>query len=111
MAPRIVSRGNGQVTLPKPAVASKLPTPLQFPLVILISFSASYFLFSAASAFTGMELSTVSRRIENPLEILAFPAWRVVELAVAWFLHFDGEFGTCCTQDIEMNGATNLYQC
>jgi hypothetical protein len=82
--------GNGAVKLHKPAVASKLPTPLQFPLVILLSFSTSFVLFSAASAFTGLELASVSSRIENPWEVLIFPAWRIVELAVGWFMRFDG---------------------
>jgi hypothetical protein len=85
--------GNGAVVLPKQPAASGLPTALQFPLVILLSFSTSYFLCSAASAFTGLELSTVSARVEDPIVILAFPAWRIFELAVGWYMRFDGKIG------------------
>jgi hypothetical protein len=90
MPSRKAMLGNGVLTQPKPAVASKLPTTLQFPLVVLLSFSTSVVLFSAASAFTGLELATVSSRIENTWEVLAFPAWRIFELAVGWFMRFDG---------------------
>ncbi|KAF2432021.1 hypothetical protein EJ08DRAFT_732776 [Tothia fuscella] len=86
--------GNGSVRIPsKTPVASsstRLPSVLQFPLVVLLSFSASYILLSGASAFTKLGLASVSRRIEDGWwRILAFPLWRIVELAVGWFGGYD----------------------
>ncbi|TID24495.1 hypothetical protein E2P81_ATG02800 [Venturia nashicola] len=69
--------------------ASKLPQPLQYILVVILSFTASLALYSACAIFTKFELSTVSRRVNDPLEALIFPAWRIIELAVGWFARYD----------------------
>jgi len=83
---------NGAHELPQaPRVAtSRLPSMLQFPLVVLISFSASFILFSAGSQVTNFELSKVSRSVNDVGGVLAVPARRMVELAVGWYMRYDG---------------------
>lgn len=71
-------------------VTSKIPAPVQLLLVILISFSSSYVLFQTVPGLTGNELSTVSRRPETTSDFALIPALRVLELAVGWFIGFDG---------------------
>lgn len=70
---------------------SKLPQPLQYILVVILSFTASLGLYSACAIFTKFELSGVSRRVNDPYEALIFPAWRIIELGVGWFARYDGE--------------------
>lgn len=70
---------------------SKLPRPLQFLLVVILSFTATLGLYSACNIFTKFELSGVSRRVNDPLEALIFPAWRIIELGVGWYARYDGE--------------------
>jgi len=71
------------------ASRTRLPHTLQFFLVVILSFSASAGLYSVGSIFTKYELSTISRSVKETWEVLLFPAWRIVELAVGWYAHYD----------------------
>ncbi|KAE9974827.1 hypothetical protein BLS_002879, partial [Venturia inaequalis] len=68
---------------------SKLPQPLQYMLVVILSFTTSLGLYSACAIFTKFELSGVSRSVNDPFEALIFPAWRIIELGIAWFARYD----------------------
>lgn len=72
-------------------VASKLPSFMQFPLVILLSFSFTFTLYTFASEFTGYELSSLSREVQSDLQIFAAIGWRIAEMAIGWYAGFDGQ--------------------
>lgn len=71
-------------------VASKLPSFMQFPLIILLSFSFTFTLYTFASEFTGYELSSLSREVQSDLQVFAAIGWRITEMAVGWYAGFDG---------------------
>lgn len=73
------------------SATTHLPRPLQFILIIILSFTATLGLYSVCSIFTKFELSGVSRSINDPFEALIFPAWRIIELGVGWYARYDGE--------------------
>jgi len=56
--------------------ASKLPRPLQFPLVVILSLSSSALLYSFAAEYTAGELAVVSRSLNNWWEVGLLVAWR-----------------------------------
>jgi hypothetical protein len=59
-----------------PLRASKLPRPLQFPLVVILSLSLSALLYSFAAEYTASELSAVSRSLNKWWEVGVLVAWR-----------------------------------
>jgi hypothetical protein len=59
-----------------PLRASKLPAPLQFPLVVVLSLSSSALLYSFASEYIDGELATVSRSLNQWWEIGALLGWK-----------------------------------
>lgn len=59
-----------------PLRASKLPRPIQFPLVVILSLSSSALLYSFAAEHTAGELATISRSLNEWWEIGALVAWR-----------------------------------
>ncbi|KAF2222752.1 hypothetical protein BDZ85DRAFT_131653 [Elsinoe ampelina] len=68
---------------------SRIPDYIAFPLAVIITLGTSAGLYSAAAELTGHELATISRRIDEPLEIGALVGWRVFELLVSWGAGFD----------------------
>ena len=70
---------------------SHIPRPLQFVLVVILSFTTTLGLYSAFGPFTKYELAGVSRKISDPVEALIITAWRIVELGVGWYARYDGE--------------------
>ncbi|KAF3770011.1 hypothetical protein M406DRAFT_231144, partial [Cryphonectria parasitica EP155] len=68
---------------------SQLPSLFQFPLVAILSFSISSLGYSFINEFTRGELATVMRTLETPREVGTMAAWRLTELALGWFAHFD----------------------
>ncbi|KAK5149078.1 hypothetical protein BJ546DRAFT_1063646 [Cryomyces antarcticus] len=82
-----VSVTDGATSAPLPA--SKLPAVLRFPLLAILSLSASYLCTSLAAGITGYELASVSRSLNEPWQIGAVLGWKVFELAVGWFARYD----------------------
>ncbi|KAF2403673.1 hypothetical protein EJ06DRAFT_450500, partial [Trichodelitschia bisporula] len=65
------------------------PSALRFVLAVILSFGTSYALYTFGAPYTAGELSAVSRRVVELEEVLAFPAWRIVELGVGWLAGYD----------------------
>jgi hypothetical protein len=59
-----------------PLRASKLPRPIQFPLVVILSLSSSALLYSFAAEYTSGELATISRILDKWWEVGALVGWR-----------------------------------
>lgn len=57
---------------------SRIPAPLRFPLVAILSLTISALAFSAVADFrgTGSELGKVSRRLERWEEVVGLVGWR-----------------------------------
>jgi hypothetical protein len=55
---------------------SKLPRPIQFPLVVILSLSSSALLYSFAAEYTAGELATVSRSLNEWWQVGALVGWR-----------------------------------
>ncbi|ORY01170.1 hypothetical protein BCR34DRAFT_575038 [Clohesyomyces aquaticus] len=94
MAPsRVISRAepvvvpNG-VTSP-PLRASRLPSSLRFPIVVVLSFSIRSMLLSTAANFLGEELGNISRREDDPYRVGGFLAYKVLVLWAGWHLNYD----------------------
>ncbi|KAL1965408.1 hypothetical protein VTN77DRAFT_5845 [Rasamsonia byssochlamydoides] len=68
----------------------KIPSPARFGLLVLSSLVLSSALFTATSAITVGDLSSVSKHLENWWEVGGLIAWRAVELGLAWIAGFDG---------------------
>jgi hypothetical protein len=85
-----------------PVPAGRLPPWLQIVLVLIISFTASTGLYTVGSIFTRYELSSVSRSVNETWEVLLFPAWRIVELAVGWFARYDGKKHNLIAYNIDL---------
>jgi len=62
---------------------------LLFPVAAIASLGLSAVALSYVPQLTGYELATVSRRIDEPADILALVAWRVLEIGIAWFSGLD----------------------
>lgn len=60
-----------------PVRASKLPSFVRFPLLVLLNLSLSTLLYSLAAPYIGLELARVSRRLDGRWEDAAVLAgWR-----------------------------------
>ncbi|TVY86945.1 hypothetical protein LAWI1_G006314, partial [Lachnellula willkommii] len=73
-----------------PVRTSTLPPFVRFPLVVLLSFTLSSFLYSLSAPYTGLELAAVSRRLERWDEVVGLVGWRGIELALGWWGGYDG---------------------
>ncbi|KAI1437703.1 hypothetical protein GGR50DRAFT_643747 [Xylaria sp. CBS 124048] len=69
---------------------SKLPTPIQFPLVALLSMIISILGYAVSLPFTQGVLSAHARLLGTWTEVGAITIWRLFELALGWFGHYDG---------------------
>lgn len=56
--------------------ASKLPAPLRFPLLVILSLSLSSLLYSFAAEYTAGELASVSRSLNEWWEVGALVGWK-----------------------------------
>lgn len=74
-----------------PAIASKIPKPLRFPLLVALNLSLSSLLYTAVSPFTKGDLATVSGYRDQWWEIGGLLGWKAVELAMGWFGGYDSE--------------------
>lgn len=72
-----------------PAAASKLPAPLRFPLLAIISLSVHTFLYTFVAPLSDYELSNVSRTLNEAWQPAAFLGFKFLELAVGWYMRFD----------------------
>lgn len=68
---------------------SKLPAGVQFPLLSIISLSISSLLYSFLNEWTGSELATVGKSLDNWAEVGVLASWRITELALGWWGNFD----------------------
>ncbi|KAF4555653.1 Hypothetical protein D9617_2g056160 [Elsinoe fawcettii] len=68
---------------------SRIPSIVAFPLAVIITLGTSAGLYSVAAELTGFELATISRSVNEPLEIGALVGWRVFELLINWGAGFD----------------------
>jgi hypothetical protein len=78
-------------TAPAPLPASKLPTAMRFPLLVILSLALTTLGNLFLSGSTGIELASLSRSLNEPWQAGAALGWRIVELAVGWFFGFDGK--------------------
>lgn len=69
--------------------ASRLPTYIKFPSLVLVSLSLSAAIHTAFSTVIGHELGSVSRELTEEWQIAAMAAWKLSELAAAWYLRYD----------------------
>ncbi|KAI1330398.1 hypothetical protein F5Y16DRAFT_16527 [Xylariaceae sp. FL0255] len=84
----VVARPDNAVT--KSRSTSKIPTPIQFPLVAVLSFALSQLGYSLAWPLTKGELTTHARLLNTWTEVGIIESWRLFELALGWFGDFDG---------------------
>lgn len=73
------------------APTSRIPSWLQFPLIVLASLSLSSVLNSLSAGFTGPELAAVSRDLTEGWHIAVMLGWKVAELGIAWYACYDCE--------------------
>jgi hypothetical protein len=73
-----------------PPRKSQIPAELQFPLVVILSFSISTLLYSLIAAIGTGELASISIHSESWLDAAGLLAWKAVLLGVSWFGGFDG---------------------
>lgn len=71
------------------ARVSKIPQPLQFPLVVLLSFTTSSLLSSLLVPFFGNESLRRVTKTPSGWELGALLVWRIFELAVGWYGNYD----------------------
>ncbi|KAI0202219.1 hypothetical protein F4808DRAFT_83077 [Astrocystis sublimbata] len=72
------------------APRSKLPTPVQFPLVAILSLVISELGYSVLWPFTQGVLATHARLPGTWSEVAAIMGWRLFELGLGWFGDYDG---------------------
>ncbi|PNS20154.1 hypothetical protein CAC42_5604 [Sphaceloma murrayae] len=77
------------VDAPAPKSSSRIPGFVAFPLAVILTLGTSAALYSGAAELTGFELATISRNVDEPLEIGALLGWRVFELIINWGAGFD----------------------
>jgi len=79
---------------PEPSLKSSLPEVLKFPLVLILSISISELLYPLDAEFNRNALLDFSRpTFENEITpVVAVGLWKVLELTLAWFAGFDGEW-------------------
>lgn len=80
----IVKRDNATATR-----ASKLPAPMRFPLLVVLSLSLSGLLYSFVAEYTTGELASVSRSLNEWWEVGALVGWKAFELGLGWFGGYD----------------------
>lgn len=69
---------------------ARIPSPVRFVLVVLMSLALSSALFTATAEVATGELGVVSKHLEEWWEVGGLMAWKALELGLAWALGFDG---------------------
>ncbi|GIZ39394.1 hypothetical protein CKM354_000278000 [Cercospora kikuchii] len=69
--------------------ASRLPSYIKFPALTLVSLGLSAFLYTVVADYTGPELASVSRNLEERWQLWAILGWKLAELFGAWYLRYD----------------------
>lgn len=70
---------------------ARIPSPVRFVLVVLMSLVLSSALFTATAEVTLGDLGVVSKHLEEWWEVGGLMAWKALELGLAWTLGFDGK--------------------
>ena len=89
-----VARSNAPSTEPPNSYFSstfKIPAPLRFPLLVLMSFTSSASLYSLASKITAGDLSSVSKSVNGWWEITGLLGWKAAQLAIGWWGGYDSQ--------------------
>lgn len=73
------------------ASASKLPSWLRFPLVVVLNLSLSSILYTLSASQLTSDLAEASRRHDEWEEISFMLFAKVLELGVTWYSGFDSE--------------------
>ncbi|KAI0002830.1 hypothetical protein F4779DRAFT_113912 [Xylariaceae sp. FL0662B] len=68
---------------------SKLPKPLQFPLVLLLSLALSALGFELTRPWTKGQLTAHVRLLRTWSEVLLVTGWRIFELGLGWYGSYD----------------------
>ncbi|ETS79821.1 hypothetical protein PFICI_07350 [Pestalotiopsis fici W106-1] len=68
---------------------SKIPTLIQFPLVIILSLAVSSVGYSVTYPFTKAAIAVHARSLDTWGEYAALMGWRTFELALGWFGNYD----------------------
>ncbi|KAI5370851.1 hypothetical protein Slin15195_G017240 [Septoria linicola] len=68
---------------------AQLPNFVKFPALVLVSLSMSALLYTFVAEYTGPELASVSRNLDANWQIWTVLAWKLTELAGAWYLRYD----------------------
>ncbi|KAK3713072.1 hypothetical protein LTR37_008757 [Vermiconidia calcicola] len=76
---------------PRTYAASRIPAAIRFPLVLILSFSLSTLLHSLAAEYTGLQLASASRALDQDWQIATLVGWKVTELTTAWIAGYDYE--------------------
>ena len=76
------------------APKSTIPSILRFPVLVLMSMTLSFSLYSITSDFSTGELSLVSNTRDKWWEIAGLLALKVAELAYGWWADYDSEYFT-----------------
>jgi hypothetical protein len=58
------------------AIGTKLPHPIRFPLIVILSLASSSLLYSFAAEYTAGDLASVSRSLNEWWEVGALLGWR-----------------------------------
>jgi hypothetical protein len=75
--------------LPRVPPASKLPSWVRFPLVVLLSTSLSTLFYTFVADYAGYELAAISREVKGETQVAILVAWKFTELATAWNAGYD----------------------
>lgn len=101
MDPRKAAARNAVVATPNgvPTQSSRLPAPLRFPSLVLLSLVLSSALYSIASQYIAHDLGSVSRRLSNWWEVFGLIGWRAIELGIGWWSDYDGKVPRSAVED------------
>jgi len=75
----------------QPRRISKIPSTIQFIVVVILSFALESLLQSVVSQFGVGDLAAISKHSESWEEIAGLLGWKVTQLALYWFGNFDGK--------------------
>lgn len=74
---------------PRTYAASRIPSVIRFPLLVILSFALATTLHTLAAGVHGLSLATASRSLQEPWQIGTLLGWKVLELLVAWVAGYD----------------------
>ncbi|KAK6079218.1 hypothetical protein SCUP234_05771 [Seiridium cupressi] len=69
---------------------SKLPAPIQFPLIVILSLAVSSIGYSLTYPWTKAAIAVHARTLETWSEYALLMGWRIFELALGWYGNYDG---------------------